>query len=37
MNISLKTKNEIIANKKDEMQKRVLTGIKNKLSPEERQ
>jgi len=36
MNINLKTKNEIITMKKEEMQKRVLTGKKIKLTPEEK-
>ncbi|CAD8064847.1 unnamed protein product [Paramecium sonneborni] len=36
MNINLKTKNESIQQKKDEMQKRVLTGKKLKLSIEEK-
>ena len=36
MNINVKTKNEIIQQKKDEMQKRVLTGKKTKISQEEK-
>ncbi|CAD8092455.1 unnamed protein product [Paramecium sonneborni] len=36
MNINVKTKNDIISQKKDQMQKRVLTGKKTKLSYEEK-
>lgn len=36
MNINIKTKNEVIQQKKDQMQKRVLTGKKTKLTFEEK-
>lgn len=37
MNVNLKTKNEILVQRKEIMQKRVLTGKKQKLTNEEKQ
>jgi tubulin polyglutamylase TTLL6/13 len=36
MNVTVKTRNEIITERKEIMQKRVLTGKKLKLTPQEK-